>query len=98
MRLTKRRAGPRGQASPDYRRGPGCETLLFVVEVIQFFLKTALGEHVFQFAPGRFALFRGGAFVRARPAIDEALELLILFAAIRDEVVIKLTIDPAKSN
>jgi hypothetical protein len=66
--------------------------LLFFLEVFQFFLEAALGEHVLEFAPGRFALFRGGILVRTRTAVDESIELLLLFVAFRNEVVIEIEV------
>jgi hypothetical protein len=70
----------------------GAETLLFFVEVFQLFLQAALGEHVFQLAPRSLAFLGGAAFVRARAAIDESIELLFLFVAFSDEVVVEIEV------
>jgi hypothetical protein len=67
--------------------------LFFFVEIVQLFLQTTLGQHVFELAPGSFTLFCGGVFIRARgTSIDKAIELLFLFVAFCDEVIVEIEV------
>jgi hypothetical protein len=96
IRIGARAVGAGTASSTEQERGPGGprETLLFFLEIFQFFLQAAVGKHVFQLAPGGLALLRGGRGAGTRPSSTRINELFVTLSLVGlcDEVIVEIEV------